>query len=90
MQKSCCKFVYKGYYHLGPSLLNDMFELHVNERNLRSNDQLQCVIPKCKTQYGEQNFRCRGAIHWNVLPVDVKSATTAENFKSKLKQQPSV
>ena len=86
MQKACCKFVYKGYYNLGPPSLNNMFELHTSDRNLRSNDQLQCVVPKCKTQYAERNLGYRGAIHWNGLPVEVKSATTSDNFKVKLKQ----
>ena len=89
MQKSCCKFVYKGYHNLGPQSLNSMFELQINERNLRSNDQLQCTILKCKTQFSERNFRYRGACHWRNLPVEVKSATTSGTFKEKLKLLPS-
>ena len=86
MQKACCKFVYKGYYKLGPPSLNNMFELYTSERNLRANDQLQCVVPKCKTQFAERNLGYRGAKHWNCLTVDVKSARMADNFKLKLKQ----
>ena len=85
MMKACCKFVYRGFYQLGPSSLNNMFELQTNVRDLRSNDQLQCVVLRCRTQFGERNFRYRGSIHWNTLPVDLKSATSSDNLKSKLK-----
>ena len=86
MQKVCCKFVYKGYFNLDLESLNTMFELHVNDRNLRSNDQLQTAVPRCKIQFAERNFAYRGAIHWNDLPIEVKSALTSDSFKEKLKR----
>ena len=53
MKKSACKFVYKGFYDLGPECLNAMFTLYVPTRELRSGDEL-CIAPnKCRTSFGQ-------------------------------------
>ena len=88
MKKSCCKMVYKGFYDLGPVALNDLFELYVPERTLRSGDELLVCIQKCKTIFGQRNIACRGGTYWNVLPITVKSSENADTFKYALKQYP--
>ncbi len=83
--KSACKFAYEGFYDLGPPVLNGMFELSVSEQELRSNEQLLALVPRCHTKFGEQNFRYRVVIYWNRLPVEMKMATLPDNFKLVLK-----
>ena len=88
MQIACCKFVYRGYYDLGPPALNNVFGLHVSERDLRSNEMLQARVLKCRTQFGERNLAYRGPIHWNGLATDIKTSPSINSFKEKLKNIP--
>ena len=81
MKKGACKFVYKGFFNLGPEALNSMFNLHVTERDLRSSDQLKSVVPKCRTQFASKNFAVRDSNHWNILPYDIQSAPSPDSFK---------
>ena len=86
MRKAACKFAFKGFFDLGPPVLNNMFELLVSERNLRSNEQMLAITPKCRTKFGERNFRFRAVIHWYSLPVEIKMSQTPDRFKLNLKQ----
>ncbi len=52
--------------------LNEMLTLYVNERELRSNDEPNAVVPKCRTQWVEQNFAYRAVVYWNSLPLNLK------------------
>ena len=85
MKKSTCKFAYKCFYDLCPKSLNDMLILYVNERELRSNKELNAIVPKCRTQWAERNFAYRAVIYWNSLPIDMKSAPSIDSFKGKIK-----
>ena len=86
MYKSTCKFAYKCFYDLCPTALNDMFVLYVSERELRSNDELNAKVPRCKTQWAERNFGYRAVIHWNGLSLDLKTAPSIDSFKSRIKK----
>ena len=46
MMKSTCKMAYKCFYNLCPAVLNDMMILHINDRELRSNEDLNAVVPR--------------------------------------------
>ena len=78
--------VYKGYYDLGPKTMNDMFALYAPERELRSGEELQIVVPKTCTCFGQKNITYRGSIYWNGLPVTIKCSTSPEMFKKALKE----
>ncbi len=86
MRKAACKFAFKSFYDLGQLLLNAMFELHVSEEGLRSNKQLNAVVPRCKTQFAERNFAVRAVVYWNLLPMHLKQDTLPENVKAVLKE----
>ena len=85
MRKASCKFVYKGFYQLGPETLNALFELYVPERDLRSGDDLLIKCIKCHTMFGQKNLAYRGVIYWNSLPVAVKACVSPESFKRSIK-----
>ena len=87
MKKAARNFAYRGYYDIGPPALNGMFVLYTNDKDLRSNSQLNAVVPKCKMQFGEKSFAYRAVIHWNDLPEDLK-ATPSDSFKENLKNMP--
>ena len=86
MRKAYCKIVHKGCYDLGPIALNEMFELYVPNRELRSSDGLLVQTPQTRTQFGWKNIRNRGGIYWNMLPLELKGATTIEMLKNQLKK----
>ena len=73
-------------YDLCPQPLNELVVLYVNERELRSNDSLLAIVPKCRTQFGERNFAYRATIIWNSIPYDLKCSSSIDSFKEALKQ----
>ena len=86
MKKSACKFMYRGFYNLGPPALNDMFTLYTTDGELRSNLIHNVDVAKFKTQFSERDFAIRGAIHCNGLPENVKAALSADSFEDYMKK----
>ncbi len=76
---------FKGYFDLGPPSLNAMFQLVVHERDLRSNECMKVMVPKTNTQFAKRNFICRGPVYWNFLSVEMKQASSFDNFKKLVK-----
>ena len=85
MKKSTCKFAYKCFCDLCPQALNDMLILFVNERELRSNEELNAVVPRCRTQWAERNFAFRAVSYWNSLLLDLEKSPLLDSFKGKIK-----
>ena len=77
---------YKCFYDLCPKPLNDMLTLYVNERELRSNEELSAIVPKCRTQWAERNLAFRAVIHWNTLPAELKTAPLLDSLKCRIKK----
>ncbi len=85
MKKSTCKFAYKCFYDLCPLSLNRMLSIYVNERELRSNEELNAIVPRCRNQWAERNFAYRAIIYWNSLPLELKVSPSIDSFKLKIK-----
>lgn len=45
-----------------------------------------CVLPKCKTSFGQSSFTFNGPRLWNSLPSDLKLQTNMNTFNKGLKQ----
>ena len=86
MIKSTCKMVYKGFYDLGPTAVNDLFILYAPKRELRSGDDLQVVIHKCNTAFGQKNMIYRGCQYWNKPPVAIKASGSPQALKKAIKE----
>ena len=72
--------VFKSLNNLNPNFMNEMFNRKDLAYDLRDPDIL--VPPKFKKiTYGKNTFRYHGAHMWNLLPSEVKSCTTIDNFK---------
>ena len=71
---------------MGPTVLNEMFMLHEMSRVLRSIYTLTCEVPRCYTQFGAKNIAVRGSNYWNVLPYDIKSSSTVNMFKERIRK----
>ena len=67
-----------------------MFEVYICDGEVRSNDQLKSVVPRCRTQFGTRNFAIRAVLYWNGLLVNCRMATSPVAFKSMLKELPDV
>ena len=84
-KKTVCNIVYKGLNDIGAPVYNEMFVYDVPSRNLRSTDKLLAKIPYTNTKFGEHNIAYRGPVYWNLLPLNVKSCVSFDQFKSSLK-----
>ena len=80
-------YVFKFFQNQNPLYLSDCFQKYVPARQLRSSsDSTRLVIPKpSNTVFGEKRFHIAAAKAWNELPNEIRSASTIENFKRKLK-----
>ena len=78
--------VWKCLNDQAPQYLIELLHIGSNVRSLRSSVQKQLVIPrdKCKT-FGDRSFSVSGPRLWNNIPMDIRSSTTLDIFKSKLK-----
>uniref|UniRef100_A0A3B3I2H5 Reverse transcriptase domain-containing protein n=1 Tax=Oryzias latipes TaxID=8090 RepID=A0A3B3I2H5_ORYLA len=78
--------VYKCFYGLGPSYLNDIILKYEPSRTLRSSGTGLLVVPKVRTKtHGEASFCHYGPRLWNGLPENLRAAETVEVFKKRLK-----
>ena len=66
--------VYRCVNNQGPEFLNEMFNIKIPTRTLRSNAQNYLDIPetKCKSD-GDCAFSVLGARAWNMLPLDIRN-----------------
>lgn len=78
--------VWKCLNDQAPQYLMELLHIGSNVRSLRSIVHKQLVIPraKCKT-FGDRSFSVSGPRLWNNIPMDIRSSTTLDIFKSKLK-----
>ena len=54
--------------------------------NTRATVRGDCLVPKCKTSFGQSAFSVKGQNLWNALPTDLKLETDGNAFKRGLKQ----
>ena len=77
---------YKCLNRLALPYLSELLEVHRPERGLRSGDSLNLKVSgTCLMTYGDRVFTHAAQIFWNVLPLEIKSASSLDVFKSKLK-----
>ena len=77
---------YQSVNHTSPLYLQDLVSPHCQTRSLRSNNQHLLQVPKYKLKsFGARSFSYNSAVLWNSLPLEVKTATSLDTFKSHLK-----
>ena len=77
--------VFKAKNGSGPSYLREIIQPYVPTRNLRSSSQDLLIIPSCSSSFHSRAFGIRGPLLWNSLPLNIRSCTNFNAFKSKLK-----
>ena len=79
-------FVFKAVNGLAPTYISDLIQIYTPARTLRSEGQLQLVVPKSRLKTrGDRAFSVVGPKLWNALPLHVRTAPTVECFKARLK-----
>ena len=78
-----CVLVYKCLNNTAPGYLCDLIHLFLSARNTRRNDQLFLDVPF--TVSAPRSFSTIAPRLWNDLPVFIRSSTSLDTFKSRLK-----
>ena len=81
--------LYRCVNNQGPEFLNEMFNIKIPTRTLRSNaaqNYLDIPETKCKS-YGDCAFSVLGARAWNMLLLDIRNQPTLLSFRKLLKTE---
>ena len=79
--------VFKALHNLAPSYLIELLQTKSATRYfLRSNQQVLLQVPQTKRKtFGDRSFAVAGPRVWNSLPAEIKSCSSIDTFKAKLK-----
>ena len=82
-------YTFKILNFLAPTYLSSLVSHRLPSKyNLRNySDKFLLSYPrfKSKATLGDRSFTCAAPKLWNVLPFDIRSASTVSSFKAKLK-----
>ena len=67
------------------SYISNLITPRIPTRHLRSSDNLDLLVPKTRTCFGDRAFRSSAPKLWNALPKIIRKQTSLSSFKSKLK-----
>ena len=77
--------VYKSLFENVPSYLQSMFEFSgINQNYNLRNNETNLVVPKPKTEILRKSIKYAASL-WNSLPYEIKTSTSLNVSKSKLK-----
>ena len=74
--------VYKSLKGLAPNYISKNFHKITHSHNTRNSSNL--VLPRCKTNMGQQTFQFLGAKDYNALPSALKNSASIDIFKSQV------
>ena len=74
--------MYKCLNQMCPEYMSQFMQYQTNDvYKMRSESQKKLVIPKVKYELFRKSFTYSGAILWNQLPNDIRSAGPLAHFK---------
>ena len=83
--KSTLKIVYRGVTNSGPPELDNLFNIHQPNRNLRSQDTWFLLPPQMGLVRTEHDITIRGCRYCNPIPTAIKASTNIDEFKRLIK-----
>ena len=83
--KSTLKVVHRGVHNLGPTSLNNLFEIYTPGRALRSENLCLLLPPRSKLKQSENDIAIRGCHYWNDIILELRQEVKTETFKNALK-----
>ena len=79
--------VFKSYHNLNPDFISCIYDASNHHYMLRNDMGL--IQPKVRTtRHGINSIKYQGALMWNNLPTDIKSASSLADFKNLLNKWP--
>ena len=77
---------YKAYHSIAPKYICDLITRREYKRELRTNDQMNLVVPFVKRKhFGERSFSYAAPREWNKLELSIRKSESLESFKKKIK-----
>ena len=75
---------YKAYHSIAPKYICDLFTRREYKRELRTNDQMNLVIPLVKRKhFGERSFSYAAPRELNKLELSIRKSGSVESLKIK-------
>ena len=68
--------MYRAVHGLSLSSIQNMFQSVQNIHSQDSNYPEQLYLPRCRLEFSKHNFKYRGVLNWNPLPIDMKRAAS--------------
>jgi len=80
--------MYKIHKNLSPSYPKWIFTntSNVHTRNLR-NSEINCYVPRPRTEYGQGSLHYRGSGLWNKIPSEIRHTSSLKVFKTSLNRK---
>ena len=84
--------MFKVVHGLAPSFMAELFVENRNRNsdnvsaNTRSNSRFYNHVNPKTVNYGLESLRCLGPKIWNLVPSDIKNATSVPNFKTMIRK----
>ena len=77
--------MYKVKNSLGPSILENIFELNTHNRpGLRTSSEF--LRPRVNTvHFGKDSLQYFGSVIWNIVPRNIKNAVSLSSFKKQIR-----
>ena len=77
---------FKCLNSLAPEYLSELLNIYQPSRPLRSSNNLNLDVPPTRLKsYGDRSFSKASPLLWNPLPIEIKSSSSLQTFKRKLK-----
>lgn len=76
--------MYKVKNHLSPTLIQDIFKVHVNSHDLRNVRSWETKYIRTEI-YGKETFSYRGPKTWEMVPSSIKESLSLTGFKNRIK-----
>ena len=77
---------FQAYHGVAPVYLCELIKKHHTVKSLRSNNMMLLDEPRIKGKtYGQRSFSYAAPHEWNQLPLDIKTSSSIDIFKSRLK-----
>ena len=77
---------YKAYHSIAPKYICDLITRREYKRELRTNDQMNLVVPFVKRKhFGERSFSYAAPREWNKLELSIRKSESLESLRKKLK-----
>ena len=78
--------VYKSLNNLTPEYISSLFDKNSTNYNLRSIENGDLILPKFKLMSFKKSLSYSGVEIWNTIPINIKKASTLNEFKNRLFQ----